>query len=65
MKLPAYKQDKTLATKVNSREKSDLFRKYNVINYTLYRFKIDKVIPYPIKDQSQFQAIKITIPDKE
>ena len=65
MKLPAYKQDKTLATKVNSREKSDLFRKYNVINYTLYRFKIDKVIPSPIKGQSQFQAIKNTIPDKE
>jgi hypothetical protein len=65
MKLPAYKQDKTLATKVNSREKSDLFRKYNVVNYTLYRFKIDKVIPSPIKSQIQFQAIKNTIPDKE
>ena len=31
----------------------------------MYRFKIDKVIPSPIKGQSQFQAIKNTIPDKE
>ena len=49
MKLPAYKQDKTLATKVNSREKEDLFRKFNVVNYTLYRFMIDKVIPSKVK----------------
>ena len=65
MKLPAYKQDKTLATKVNNREKEDLFRKYNVVNYTLYRFMIDKVIPSKIKGQAQFEAIKNTIPDKE
>ena len=65
MKLPAYKQDKTLATKVNTREKEDLFRKYNVVNYTLYRFMIDRVIPSKIKGQAQFEAIKNTIPDKE
>ena len=52
MKLPAYKQDETLATKVGKREKEDLFRKYNVVNYTLYRFKIEKVIPSPIQSQS-------------
>jgi hypothetical protein len=45
MKLPAYMQDESLATKVRGREKADLFRKYNVVNYTLYRFMIDKVIP--------------------
>jgi hypothetical protein len=65
MKLPAYKQDETLATKVGQREKEDLFRKYNVVNYTLYRFKIDKVIPSPIKNQEQFKQVKNTIPDKE
>ena len=65
MKLPAYKEDKILATKVGKREKADMFRKYNVVNYTLYRFKIDKVIPSPIKNQEQFKQIKNTIPDKE
>ena len=65
MKLPAYKQDKTLATKVNSRENVDLFRKLNVVNYTLYRFMIDKVIPSKIKSKTEFEAIKNTIPDKE
>ncbi len=61
----AYKQDKALATKVNSREKEDLFRKYNVVNYTLYQFMIDKVVPSKTKIQTQFEAIKNTIPVKE
>ena len=58
-------QDESLATKVRGREKADLFRKYNVVNYTLYRFKIDKVIPSSIQNQAQFKEIKNTIPDKE
>ena len=65
IKLPAFVEDKALSTKVKSREKDLKNKKYNVVNWTLYRFKIDKVLPSPIKTQKQFKDIKNSIPEGE
>jgi len=65
VKLISYAEDKHLHTLANNREKQDLFRKFNVINYTLYRFRIRKVFASKIRNYTQFELLQNTMPINE
>jgi hypothetical protein len=65
LKLSSYAGDTKLYTQVKSRDKDIKNKKYNVINYSLHRFRILKIIPSNVNNQSQLKSLENHLPKAE
>ena len=58
LKLSAYPTDRTLYTKVRTREKNKDDKKYNIINFTTTLFRIKKIYPSKIETQQELKPLQ-------
>ena len=58
IKLSAYPTDRTLYSKVRTREKNKEDKKYNIVNFTTSIFRIKKVYPSNIQTQQELKPLQ-------